>query len=145
MRVENSNHRCISLGLLWIFMLLAQSMKQQHVTVIVLWHIILNFVTHPIDFSDTRFDLMANARPGVCRRLRASSLGLFYSSQSAFDSGWKPHSSFLCFSSHFHLSLEDAVQDVLILCMVNTQIGLVWGNWCEINISVNTTPPAAFL
>lgn len=45
----------------------------------------------------------------------------------------------------FHPSWGDAVQDVLILCMVNTQIGLVWGNWCEINISVSTTPPGAFL
>lgn len=33
----------------------------------------------------------------------------------------------------------------VILCMVNTQIGFAWGNWCEINISVNTTPPGAFL
>lgn len=146
MWVENSNHWCVLLGLLWIFMLLAQSLKQQHITLIVLWHIMLNFVTHPIEFPDTGFDLMANARRGACRHLRGSSLGFFFdSSQPAFDSGWKPRSSFLCFSSHFHLSLEDAVQDVLILCMVNTQIGLVWGNWCEINISVNTTPPGAFL
>lgn len=58
-------------------MLLPQSLKQQHITLIVLWHIILNFVTHPIDFSDIGFDLMANARRGVCRHLRASSLHLF--------------------------------------------------------------------
>lgn len=49
------------------------------------------------------------------------------------------------FSCHIQLSSGNAVQDVLILCMVNTQIGLVWGNWCEINISVNTTPPGASL
>lgn len=64
---------------------------------------------------------------------------------AGIDNYWKPCLSFLCFCPQFHPSWGDAVQNVLILCIVNTQIGLVWRNWCEINISVNTTPPGAFL
>lgn len=48
---------------------------------------------------------------------------------------------------HYCISASgDTVRYVLILCRVNTEIGLyMWGNWCEINISANTTPPGAFL
>lgn len=43
-------------------MLLAQSLKQQHITAIVLWHIILNFLTRPIDFAHIGSDLMAECK-----------------------------------------------------------------------------------
>lgn len=106
------------------------------------------------------FDLIADSRSSLwcclaiplrdvdCQHVRASSASFFrpfYSSHFAVVTCWRPYLSFLSISSRIQLSSGDTVQDVLILCMVNTQIGLVWGNWCEINISVNTTPPGAFL
>lgn len=70
----------------------------------------------------------------------------FYASRFANVKPWRHYLSFLYFSSRLQLSSGDTVQYVLILCRVNTEIGLcMWGNWCEINISANTTPPGAFL
>lgn len=63
---------------------------------------------------------------------------------------WKPLLWFMegpvCHSCNCtQMGSGGTVQDVLILCMVNTQNGVVWGNQREINISVNTLPPGVFL
>lgn len=65
-----------------------------------------------------------------------------FSSQMLVTEGPVRHS---CISSPPLSSSRGTVQRVIILCRVNTEFGLyMWGNWCEINISANTTPPEPF-